>query len=353
MKDKILVFLFILYIFSFFSLGIIIPDQEISFSERRKLEQFPTTLKSDYINKLDKYFLDQFPFRDNFRSIKANFNYKILRMYDNNGIFLKNDYIFKKEYPTNKESISNFITKTNKLKDLLSPSNKAYFMMIPDKNYYLDDDNFLDLDYDYIYNELNKLNMPLIDIRNTLDLNDYYKTDTHFKQENLEKIILEVAKVVNFPYENVYYTKNTYDNFYGVYYGLSAINNKADKITYLTNDIIENAYVNYLENKDLHKVYNLDKLKGLDFYEVYLDGASSFIEIYNYNNKEGRELVIFRDSFGSSVAPLLINYYSKITLIDNRYISSNNFLNYIKFENQDVIFMYSTLVINNSGSLKG
>ena len=42
-----------------------------------------------------------------------------------------------------------------------------------------------------------------------------------------------------------------------------------------------------------------------------------------------KELVIFRDSFGSSISPLLINYYSKITIIDNRYISSNNYLNLI------------------------
>ena len=53
------------------------------------------------------------------------------------------------------------------------------------------------------------------------------------------------------------------------------------------------------------------------------------------------------------IAPLLTNYYKKITLIDNRYITIDNFKNKINFINQDIIFMYSTLIINDSGSLKG
>ena len=88
-------------------------------------------------------------------------------------------------------------------------------------------------------------------------------------------------------------------------------------------------------------------------YEVYLDGTSSFIEIYNESCKGKRELVIFRDSFGSSITPLLIPYYSKITLIDNRYINSENFMKYIEFTNQDILFLYSTMIVNNSFSLKG
>ena len=65
------------------------------------------------------------------------------------------------------------------------------------------------------------------------------------------------------------------------------------------------------------------------------------------------ELLIFRDSFGSSITPLLIPYYSKITLIDNRYINSKNFVKYIEFTNQDILFLYSTMIVNNSFSLKG
>lgn len=354
MKDKITTFLFLGFIFTFGILHILIPDNEISNTERRKLSTFPKfELSSSYIENVDKYLLDHFPFRDTFRSIKAKFNYNVLHKLDNNDIYLKDNYIFKSEYPTNKGSISNFINKTNKIKSLLTEDNQTYLMVIPDKNYYLETANFLQIDYDYLYNEVNKLNMTQIDIRNIMSLNDYYETDTHWKQENLSKVIKEMSTIMNFKYQEISYKENTYDKFYGVYYGESAISRKPETITYLTNDTILNSEVKYLENTNLNTIYNIDKLESFDSYEVYLDGASSLIEITNKNSKSKKELIIFRDSFGSSLSPLLIEYYDKITIIDNRYISSEYLKEYVTFTNQDILFMYSTFMINSSGSLKG
>lgn len=354
MKNKIITILFIIYIFTFSILGILFKDKEISLTERRKLETIPEfTLNSEYITKLDKYFLDHFPFRDNFRSIKAYFNYNVLNKLDNNKIYLKDNYIFKSEYPTNHKSISNFINKINKLKKSLTQNNKTYIMIIPDKNYYLESKDFLQIDYNYLYNEINKLQINNIDIRDIMKLDDYYETDTHWRQEKLNKVIIEMSNIMDFDYKEKYYDINTYNDFYGVYYGESAIDREPEIITFLTNNEINNLKVDYLENKELNSIYNLVNLSKLDSYEVYLDGASSFIEIYNDNSKSNKELIIFRDSFGSSITPLLTSYYKKITLIDNRYISSSNYLDLIEFKNQDVLFMYSTLLVNNSSTLKG
>ena len=226
-------------------------------------------------------------------------------------------------------------------------------MIIPDKNYYLESKDFLHIDYDYIYNEINKLNIKTIDISNIMSLEDYYETDTHWRQEKLDKVIKKMSQIMNFNYQKINYKENIYNNFYGVYYGESAINRKPETLIYLTNNNLNNLQVKYLENNNLSTIYNLDNLTSLDSYEVYLDGASSFIETYNKNSNSDKELIIFRDSFASSITPLLTNYYKKITLIDNRYINSNNYLNLIEFTNQDIIFMYSTLIVNNSSTLKG
>ena len=226
-------------------------------------------------------------------------------------------------------------------------------MVIPDKNYYINSNNFLQIDYDYLFKEIDNLNLTTINIKDIMQLNDYYETDTHWKQEKLDKVIKQMSNIMNFNYQNITYKENKYDNFYGVYYGESAINRNPETITYLTNDNINSLYVDYLENNNLHSIYNIDKLSSTDSYEVYLDGASSFIEIYNYNSSSNKELVIFRDSFASSITPLLTKYYKKITLIDNRYITSNNYLDLIEFNNQDILFMYSTLIVNSSGSIKG
>ena len=351
---KIIVFIFLGYVIIFSILHLLIPDNEISNSERRKLVSFPELeLNNKYISNIEDYLLDHFPFRDEFRSIKANFNYKILAKLDNNDIYLKHNYIFKSNYPTNKESLNYFIKNINKTTSILKENNNVYLMIIPDKNYYLKDDNFLQIDYKYIYDKIDNLNINNIDIRELMTITDYYETDTHWRQEKLDKVVQKLSQSMKFEYKKQMYKFNTYNKFYGVYYGESAINRKPEKLVYLTNETLDNAEVKYLENQKLTKVYNVDNLNTFDSYEVYLDGASALIEIINNNSKTNKELIIFRDSFASSITPLLIPYYKKITLIDNRYINSTNYLNYIEFNDQDILFIYSTLLVNNSYSLKG
>ena len=356
MKEKILSTLFICFLIFFMILNILIKDVDISDSERRKLKKFPeisieNVMDGSFMEDLDEYTVDQFVFRNTFRTIKAKVNYNIYQKLDNNGIYVIDDYIFKSEYPTNIKSIDNFISKINLISSFLSPNNKVYYAIIPDKNYYINDNKYLNIDYDLLYEKVKEINHKYIDLKDLLTLDDYYKTDTHWRQENLSKIVDRLGLFMNFKIKQKY-TEEKYEPFYGVYYGQSALNMSPDKIVCLTNDVIENSKVYYYDDRDNDKVYTTDKLKNLDKYDIYLGGASSFIEIINPNNKTGRELVLFRDSFGSSLAPLLIEAYSKITLIDIRYINSDAYLNLIDFTNQDVLFIYSTLIVNNSFSLK-
>lgn len=351
MKDKVITFLFVGYLILFSVLGILFKDEEISRSERRKLNSFPEMeFSSDYITKVDKYFLDHFPFREEFRMIKANYNYKVLNRLDNNAIYLKDNYIFKSGYPTNFKSISKFVNHVEKMSNLFSSDN-IYVMIVPDKNYYSVDERFLNIDYDYIYETIDDLG-TFIDIRDVLGLDDYYETDTHWRQERLDKVVKKMDSIMNFNYYDVFYKEKIYDNFYGVYYGEAAVNREAESLVYLNSSVFDGVNVKYLENSNFNGIYNESKLTGLDSYDVYLDGANSFIEINNSNISD-RELIVFRDSFGSSLVPLLIPYYSKITVIDNRYISSNYFKDLVDDSNKpDVLFLYSTLVVNDSGSLK-
>ena len=356
MKEKIISISFVSFIIIFFLLNIFAKDIDISESERRKLKQLPEVsikniMDNTFMEEFDKYTLDQFPFRNNFRSIKANVNYKIFQRLENNNIYIKDNYIFKSEYPTNIKSINRFIDKINNIGTNFTKENNVYYAIIPDKNYYLNDDKYLNIDYDLLYEMISEVNYKYIELRDVLNINDYYYTDTHWKQENLSKVVDRLSEYMNFSINKSYEQKNISD-FYGVYYGQAALNVKPDTLTYLINDTILNSKVNYLEDPNNKNVYIESNLNNLDKYDIFLDGASSYIEITNPNNHSGRELVIFRDSFGSSLAPLLLDAYSKITLIDIRYINSSNYLEKIKFTNQDILFLYSTLIVNNSSSLK-
>ena len=352
MKNKILIISFLI-IYGLSLISLLTPDQKISFTERRYLKEFPSfKLDSEYSKDLESYLLDHFAFRDTFRKLKAEYNYHFLLKEENNDVIFYKNGIYKTLYPLNYQSLNNYLTYLTKINELLTKDNMVYISIVPDKNYYLSKKNFLKLDYETIYAEIKKLDYNFIDIRNTLNLDSYYLTDTHWKEEKLEKTVNLILTEMGITPQNIPYKSHSFSNFKGVYYNEAALNSPPDTLIYLTSYYTDHAQVNYLENKNLHTIYNTSKLNSFDPYEIYLDGASSYIEINNSSSLTNRELIIFRDSFGSSITPLLIPYFKKITVIDNRYIGSKSFINMLEFTNQDILFLNSTLLINESFTLK-
>ena len=100
------------------------------------------------------------------------------------------------------------------------------------------------------------------------------------------------------------------------------------------------------------EVYDFEKANGQDAYEIFLSGSKSLLTVENPDAKTEKELIVFRDSFGSSIVPLLIEGYSTVTVVDIRYISSDMLSRFVDFHGQDVLFLYSTMVLNNSITLK-
>lgn len=351
MRDKIVVILFVCILFSFFLLGIIIKDKDISNYERRRLTTV-NDLKKDFNSNLDDYSSDQFPFRDTLISINSIFDRYILNKHDSNDVYIINDYVIEKNYPLDNKSVNNFISKINYINNMYLGNSNVFYTVIPDKSYFINDEKYLKIDYDSLFNDIyNGINIPYIDIIDLLELDDYYKTDIHIKQDSYDKIIRKFSDAFNFNYYNYSYKENIYNQFYGASYSKVPSFIKSDELIFLSNDILDNAKVWHLEYGS-NNVYDISKLSSMDSYNVFLSGPSSLIEIENSMIPNDRELIIFRDSFGSSFAPLLIPFYKKVTLIDLRYISLDIVNNYIDFNNKDVLFAYSTLIINNSMVLK-
>ncbi|MGB4658741.1 MAG: DHHW family protein [Mobilitalea sp.] len=336
---------------------------EISENERRKLAQLPelsgeNILSSKYMDEFDKYTLDQFPFRDTFRHLKVVTQLSVFHQKDNNGIYIVDNTVSKIEYPLKENSVINAADKFKDLYDTycLGKDVTVYYSIIPDKNYFIAKANgYPSMDYDRLVTLLKKNldSMKYIDIFDCLSIEDYYSTDTHWRQEKLTDAVERIAKEMGF-FERLTgkYKVNKVSPFYGVYYGQAALPMEADTIYYLTNDITDSCKVYNYETDKYSDIYDLEKSGSNDPYEMFLSGAVPLLTIENPNAESNKELVIFRDSFGSSISPLFAEAYSKITLIDIRYIASDYLENFITFDKQDVLFLYSTLVINNSTMLK-
>ena len=65
-----------------------------------------------------------------------------------------------------------------------------------------------------------------------------------------------------------------------------------------------------------------------------------------------RELLVFRDSFAGSLIPLLLPAYSRITLIDTRYVDSRYLAEFVDFHGQQVLLLYSEAVIRSASVLR-
>ena len=201
-----------------------------------------------------------------------------------------------------------------------------------------------------------------IPIAEALSLEDYYKTDTHWRQEKIADVAQRLADGMGVTLASEY-TENVLDHpFYGVYYGQSALPLPAEEIRYLTADFMKDCVVYDHQNGKEISFYDMEKAFGKDPYEMYLSGNLSVVTMENPNASTEKELIVFRDSFGSSLMPLLAQGYRKITVVDIRYVQSANLgilrdqrtgKVLIDFKNaDDVLFIYSTLVLNNSSALR-
>ena len=357
LKNIIISVSFVFVLLGFMIANIVLKDKQISFEERRKLAQYPkftmeTLISGEYFQEIEDYFLDQFSLRQDFRKIKSYINTNIFKQKDNNDIYIIGESIFKMEYPLNENSIYNSAILYNKISSTYFKNSNIYYTIVPDKNYFVPKDKgYLSLDYEKLVDIMNKNteNMKYIDIINDLNISDYYNTDLHWKQEKLLPVANNILTAMKNKVANYKYERNEFKPFYGSYYGQAATNINPDKLVYLNNSIIENCKVYDYEKQKYIKIYDDENFNNVDSYDVYLGGAKPLLSIENPNNNSGKELYIFRDSFGSSLSPLLISEYSKIILIDLRYINSIEFEKYIQpKDNSDVLFMYNTLILNNS-----
>ncbi len=355
-KDIVVTIIFLFTVISLFLINVIKEDTDISVAERRKLATMPElTTKSlfdgTYFKKFDSYVTDQFVERDAFRKIKIDIELSTKGEYNN--LYLYDYYIIEEIFPLNSNSINNLTNKINYIKDTyLNNNSNIYYTIIPDKNYFVNNGN-IKLDYNKLQDMMknNLSNINYINIFDKLTLDNYYKTDTHWKEEDLFNVANTIANQMNFDITNNNVV-NTITTFKGSYAGRLSVTKDIDTIKTISNPSTLNSSVYNYETKKYTDIYDYTKINSLDKYDIYLSGAVPIIDIINNNTSSDKELIVFRDSYGSSLIPLLIEGYKKITVIDIRYISSKILNKYIDFNDQDVLFMYSILTINNSFSIR-
>lgn len=262
-------------------------------------------------------------------------------------VVLINDHLVRIEGEMNKQMADYAINLFSRVYSKYLSDNNCYFALIPDKSKYLIDDGYVQYTEFFSYMCDGLYFAQPIDIYDKLSFDDYYVSDLHWRQEKITDVADVLLSQMGKDSLQTYTTNKADEIFLGDYARKSNKKIPAEDMFYLTNETIDN-----LEIREDVEIYDFDKLSTNSQYEFFLSGNQSVVTIENNAVSDNSRLVIFRDSFSSAIAPLMCENYSQIVLIDLRYILSDMISDYVDFEDADVLFLYSTTMINNSLAMK-
>lgn len=359
-KDLATLTLFVLMFAIGFLLCLFLPKPRESARERRMLAPLPALSKENlisgrFMSGFEEYAVDTFPFRDSLRTLKALSSLAVFSRKDNHGLYLADGFLAAVEYPRDDSSLSRSAGIFRSVcETYLTEDNKVYLSVIPDKNCFLaPESGHLSMDYEAFEAAMKEKAdfAEYITISDLLEKEDYYKTDTHWRQEKITDVADRLARAMGTSLSLDYRVHTAREDFYGVYYGQAALPLPPEALHYLTAPSTYGCSVYDWQNQREIPVYNQTKAAGRDPYEMFLSGSLSLITLKNPAGPVDKRLILFRDSFGASLAPLLLSGYSQITLVDIRYIHPNLLGRFVDFTGCDVLFLYSTLVLNHSETL--
>ncbi|OKZ86317.1 MAG: hypothetical protein BHW04_07330 [Clostridium sp. 29_15] len=359
MKKYPTFFVFSILVILFTVIDIINSPNEFSELENRKLSQMPilslksyidTSFSSDY----EKYINDQFFLRDNWIDLKSRIEYLLGKRENNDIIFGKENYLFKKFTTFNDEMLENnlnsIITFTNNY------NKEVDFFIIPNSYAVYDEltPRYLPLvDQLSLINSINSyLSLKSNDHINTINVAEellknkddyiYYKTDHHWTSYGaylayltyMDYLGLEIVDINNLE-------KITINNFLGTYYNRSKyFKADSDFITYYN---ILGLHIE-IDGKEQLSLMDLDKFKVSDKYSAFLWGNNGLTKVINENiseERKGSSILIFKDSYANSFIQFLSYNYEIIDIIDLRYFKES-IRNFMKDKDyNEILIMYS------------
>jgi len=279
------------------------------------------------------------------------FGYKTFLHEDSSAYFVYKGSIIKSEFPLAENQVEYAAYLYQTIYDNHLDGMNVYLSIIPDKAYFVSEIKYDTMDYEKLAEIMQNgfSSAQYVDIFGLLSLEDYYLTDSHWKQENIVCVAQAIGNAMGVSvcgFDD--YTASAPMEFQGAYHEQVLKKVDADELVYLTSVYTENSVLTGYEIEGEKPLYTLDK----EGYDIFLSGAQSILEMTCANAEIDKELVIFRDSFASSIAPLFVGAYSKITIVDLRYFSSKLLDEFIEFTNQDVLFISSTSLLNNGMLMK-
>ena len=239
----------------------------------------------------------------------------------------------------------------NTISDKYLVGEGAVCAIIPDKSYFVADVYDEAYDHETIVSAVeNGLDgWSVIDLADYLSLECYFRTDRHFEQIAIYPVVNAIGEHMDFYVEEWNFMPESMGEYVGCY---GNEDTEGEEFFVAKSEFTDAAVVTRYGEEPFTGTYCADKFNNKEQLDVILGGASPIVTIEVPNAKRDKELILFCDSFGPIVAPLLLEQYSKVTLVDLRFVNSMMLGSFVDFEGADVLFMYYDQIINNSFLLK-
>ncbi|WP_040215310.1 DHHW family protein [Clostridium polynesiense] len=365
MREKAVVFTFAAFLAIVSFINLITPDKKFSESENRVLASKPTLswkniISGKFSKEFESYIKDQFPARDKWVSLKSSTEMALGKKDNGRVYFGKEDYLIEKHSPDsidlnrikdNINILNSFIKNASKQ----IPKEKINIIMAPTVEI-IDQEKLPD--YANVFNQraiINKMKKEftsgnVIDVtealKNSKDEYIYYRTDHHWTTKGAYIAYKEWCRAVKeeaAPEEKFQIIKVT-ESFLGSTYSKANIYTQKPDEIHIYRPLFPIDYeVDYnMGQRKTTSLYEMKHIDTKDKYSVFLNGNNALVTIKT-SNKNGRNLLIIKDSYANSFIPFIANHFEKIHVADLRY-NNMSMEKYIKDNSiNEIIILYNVI----------
>ncbi|MCM1544308.1 MAG: DHHW family protein [Ruminococcus sp.] len=338
---------------------LIIPDKEKSESENRMLQQKPalslaSIADGTFMKKFETYLSDQFPARDYVVSAKTTLD-RIIGKKEENGVYIgSNNFLFEKQTAYDVKHVKGITNAINKFAKTC-PTLKKGFILSPNSSCVLSEYLPTGVSQESQKEQLKKIqtqlkssNFSWIDCASLFDKAKnkddlFYRTDHHWTTEAAYTAFKALMKAWKIDISKTKFSFSAVSNsFQGTLASSSGVRNITDKIDICIPEKSNDTYVVSFESsgKKTSTLFEKDKLGQKNQYEIFLGGNYDKV-IISTSAVTANTLLVFKDSYANCMLPMLTPYFSKIVVIDPRYISDSVSAIMKEYKFTHLLFIYN------------
>lgn len=311
--------------------NLLIPEKGFSENENRRLSSMPgfsldRLLDGSFMSEVDTYVNDQFVLRDEWIGIMGYSEY-LLGKRESNGVYIGANALSTEISPSTEYTSRN----TDGINSFCESSGlECYFALIPSAagvqpdrlppfTQTVDEKKLIS----EVYAEVT--DAVCVDLYDVLSAHRaeyiYYRTDHHWTTYGAYLAYTELCGKMGIA-PAPYNTERISDSFDGTLYSRSGVRFvESDEMEAFALEGSPSLIVGSGgESVEYPYIYFSEYLGQKDKYSYFL-GTNQPLEIIRSGRGEGKKLLLFRDSYSSCLAPMLLTEYDEIILVDMRYIN--------------------------------